>query len=199
MKKLAVVIGLVWVLGGQAYAATITQLNITGGSLSLDFGSQGSVAGTFTQNGTLLMGQYQVPPTLLPPFVVDGHTFTYFTSNFNGAPPPSGEITGTTINVNLSSLFTLAEGPTLNGALDIGGLASGTFNPETGAFKISWVRLYPSTPPFLNFGQFDLEGTGPAPIPIPATFWLFATGVGAIVAALRHARGGRGTENRAER
>lgn len=192
MKRLAFVIGLFWVLGGQAYAATITQLNLTGGSLLLDLGAQGSVSGSFTQNGTLLMGQYQVPPTMLPPFIVGGHTFRYFTNNFNGAPPPSGEITGTTINVNLSSMFTLIEG-TIHGALDIGGLGSGTFNPETGAFTISWVRLYPTPPALMNFGQFDLEGTG-TPIPLPASVWLFATGIGAIVTALRGVRAGWGDE-----
>ena len=77
-----------WISAAPAQAASVTQLDITGGSINLSFGSLGSVSGTFTQNGQLVMGQYQPLPNVFPPVTIAGHTFSIFTSNqaFPGAP-----------------------------------------------------------------------------------------------------------------
>ena len=49
-----------WISAAPAQAASVTQLDITGGSINLNFGALGSVSGTFTQNGQLVMGQYRL-------------------------------------------------------------------------------------------------------------------------------------------
>ncbi len=55
-----------WVLPAPGQAAVVTQLDITGGSMSLNFGSLGTVTGNFTANGQLLiMNQFQADPEYL--------------------------------------------------------------------------------------------------------------------------------------
>jgi len=49
-------LSVLWLLPTTSQAAVVTQLDITGGSVSLNFGSLGSVTGDFTQNGQLAWG-----------------------------------------------------------------------------------------------------------------------------------------------
>ena len=171
---------------GPSQAATVTQLDITGGSISLNFGVLGSVSGNFTQNGQLVMGQYQPLPNIIPPVAVGGHTFSIFTSNqpfpgnLGGAPVPTGTTSGSTMTVDLRSLFAGVTGPFLTSSLNIGEPASGTFNTGTNAFNISWTQPFTGVP-FLTSGAFSLRGTAQvAAVPLPAAAILFVSGLSGI-------------------
>jgi len=164
--------------GAAAHADTVSQLDITGGSLSLNLGAIGSLSGNFTQNGTLAMGQFQPPPDIFPPIPIDGHTFSIFTASSGGLyAPPSAQISGTTVTADLSSLFAGIAGPVINATLNIGGLATGTYDPNTGQFSLSWQHVYVDVSSF----TMNLQGTTEvAPVPLPAALGLFATGILAL-------------------
>lgn len=194
---LLVWLGILW-WGGPGHAATVTQLDITGGSinLQLQIGSAPpvTIGGNFTEPGTLIMGQYQPPPNIFNPLSVGGHTFSIFTHPGadvgNPLPVPTGTTSGNTISVNLHSLFAGISGPFINGTVNIGtqapNLATGSFNPGTGAFEISWVHLYQPAVQFMTTAEFTIGGTAqtaPAPVPVPAAAPLFATGLAGILSA----------------
>jgi hypothetical protein len=105
--KILIVLSLIFlfcVYGTSVRADTVTQLDITGGSLSLDLGPIGSINGNFVQNGTIVMGQFQPPPNIFPPMMIDGHTFSILTDSSNGLfNAPSAQVSGTTITADLSS------------------------------------------------------------------------------------------------
>lgn len=178
---------LICVCGTSARADTVSQLDITAGSIALSLGPIGSVSGSFTQNGTLVMGQFQPPPNIFPPITIDGHTFSIFTDPSNGLyAPPSAQISGMIITADLSSLFAGITGPKINGTLNIGGLATGTYDPATGQFSLSWQHVYVDVSSF----TMNLHGTAEvAPVPLPAAWGLFVTGLFALVF---FGRGGRG-------
>jgi len=169
---------LVNVYAAAVRADTVTQLDITGGSLSLNLGSIGSITGNFTQNGTLVMGQFQPPPNIFPPLVIGGHTFSIFTDSSSGLfSLPSAQISGTTITADLSSLFAGITGPKINGMLNIGGLATGTYDPNTGQFSLSWQHVYVDLSSF----NMNLQGTTEvSPVPVPGALGLFVTGLLAL-------------------
>jgi hypothetical protein len=169
----------VCIFGTSARADMVTQLDITGGSLLLNLGSIGSISGNFTQNGTLVLGQFQPPPNIFPPLVIDGHTLSIFTDSSNGLyAPPSAVISGTTLTADLSSLFAGITGPLINGTLNIGGLATGTYDPSTGRFSLSWQHVYVDVSSF----TMNLQGTTVvAPVPLPESWGLFVTGLLALV------------------
>jgi len=176
---------------GPAQAAFVTQLDITGGSVSLNFGIFGSVSENFTQDGQLVMGQYQPLPNIFPPITVGGHTFSLFTSDQafsgfpTGAPAPTGTTSDLMITVDLRSLFAGVTGPFLNRTLNIGEPATGTFNSATNAFDIAWTQPFTGLGvPFLTSGNFSLRGTAQvavAPVPVPAAILLFGSGLCGIV------------------
>jgi two-component system response regulator RegX3 len=176
---------------GPAQAAFVTQLDITGGSISLNFGHFGSISGSFTQDGQLVMGHYQPLPNIFSPVTIGGHTFSIFTSNQpfpgdpDGATVPSGTISGATMAVDLRSLFAGVAGPFLNASLNFGEPATGTFNAATNAFDISWTQPFTDLGlPFLISGTFSLHGTtqvAVAPVPVPAAVLLFGSGLCGIV------------------
>jgi DNA-binding response OmpR family regulator len=176
---------------GPTQAAIVTQLDITGGSISLNFGSVGSVSGNFTQDGRLVMGQYQPLPHIVPPVTVGGHTFSIFTGNqpFAGnpsaVPVPTGTTSGSTMMADLRSLFAGVAGPLVNASLNIGEPATGTFDATTNAFDIAWTQPFTGLGvPFLTSGNFSLRGTAQvtaAPVPLPAAVILFGSGLCGIV------------------
>ena len=181
----------------SAQAAIVTQLDIAGGAIDLDFGSLGHVSGNFTQNGQLVMGQYQPLPNIFPPVQIGGHlTFSVFTSS--GQPvlnllQASGATTGNTMVVNLFSLFAGLSStqwgswmtPATFGSLNIGGNATGTFNETTNAFNISWTHAFTGVP-FLTSGNFSLQGTAQlAAVPLPGALFLFGSGVVALIGFVR--------------
>jgi hypothetical protein len=183
--KILIVLSLIFlfcVYGTSVRADTVTQLDITGGSLSLDLGPIGSINGNFVQNGTIVMGQFQPPPNIFPPMMIDGHTFSILTDSSNGLfNAPSAQVSGTTITADLSSLFAGITGPKINGMLNIGGMATGTYDPGTGQFSLSWQHVY------FDLSSFDmnLQGTTEvAPVPLPAALGLMGTGLSALTAFL---------------
>jgi hypothetical protein len=199
-------LGAMLVTGALAQAAVINQLNITGGSVNLNVGNGSITVNTngtqgFAQTGTLLMGQYQASNGPTPIFSsavgIGSYNFSMFTNPGpdSGAPlpTPSGSINGTQITVDLSSLFADISGPgipssvTLNLGNRLPDLATGTFDPNTGAFHIAWQRVYQLPQDFLGSGQFGLDGTtqSASPVPLPAAVYLFGTGLLALAGARR--------------
>ena len=184
-----------WVLPAPTQAAVVTQLDITGGSVNLNFGSLGSIIGNFNTNGQLIMNQFQPLPNIFNPITINHLTFSIFTSN-GGAltlPAPTGLTSGATLTANLQSLFA---GVTSTGwgwvntnplmaSLNIGGNAAGSFNELTNAFDISWTRSF-SGVPFLTSGTFTLQGTAQvAAVPLPGALVLFGSGLAALVGFAR--------------
>jgi hypothetical protein len=165
----AVVLG-AW---GGAHAAMVTQLNITGGSINMNFGALGSISGSFQQPGALVMGTFQSAPDILAPVMVDGHIFEFSTQSLGGLlNAPTAQTSGTTITADLSSLFATITGP-LSGSLNVGGAATGTYDPLTGHFSLSWTRVLD-----VASADFGFEGTADvAPVPLPAAAGLFAAGL----------------------
>jgi hypothetical protein len=178
-----------WFLPTPSQAAEVTQLDITGGSISLNFASLGSISGNFTNDGQLVMNQFQPPPNVFDPITISHLTFSIFTSN-GGAlslPAPTAQTSGATMTANLQSLFA---GVTSTGwswvntnpqmaSLNIGGNASGTFNDTDNAFNISWTHAFTGIP-FLTSGDFSLQGTAQtqlAAVPLPAAALLFGSGL----------------------
>ncbi len=182
-------VALWWVAPAPAQAASVTQLDITGGSVNLNFGALGSVSGTFTQNGQLVMGQYQPLPNIFTPITFSHLTFSLFTSN-GGAlnlSAPTAQTTGTAMTADLQSLFA---GVTSTGwswvntnpqmaSLNIGGSAAGTFNDLTNAFNVSWTKSFTGyNIPFLQSGTFSLQGTAQlAAVPLPGALLIFGSGL----------------------
>ena len=180
-----------WMAPAPSQAAVVTQLDITGGSMSLNFGSLGTVTGNFTANGQLLMNQFQPTPNIFTPITLSHLTFSLFTSN-GGAlnlPAPTALTTGSTMTADLQSLFA---GVTSTGwawvntnpgmaSLNIGGIATGSFNELTNAFDISWTRSFTGVP-FLTSGTISLRGTAQlAAVPLPGALLLFGTGLGGLL------------------
>lgn len=189
---MALLMGLaLWVLPAPGQAAVVTQLDITGGSMSLNFGSLGTVTGNFTANGQLLMNQFQPTPNIFTPITLSHLTFSLFTSNGGplNLPTPTALTTGSTMTADLRSLFA---GVTSTGwswvntnagmaSLNIGGLATGSFNEVTNAFDISWTRSFTGVP-FLTSGTLSLRGTAQvAAVPLPGALLLFGTGLGGLL------------------
>jgi hypothetical protein len=180
-------LSVLWFLPTTSQAAVVTQLDITGGSVNLNFGSLGSIAGNFTQNGQLVMGQYQPLPNIFPPVNIGHLTLSVFTSPGGSLnlPAPSAQTSGSTMTADLSSLFAGVSStqwsswmtPATFGSLNIGGTASGTFNQSTNAFDISWTHPFTAVP-FLTSGTFSLRGTAQlAAVPLPAAALLFGSGL----------------------
>ena len=181
-----------------AQAATVTQLNITSESVSLNFGPVlGTLSGTFNQPGQLVMGQFQPAPNIFSPVQLGSHlTFSIFSSS--GQPllnllPPSGTTAGSIMTVDLSSLFAGLSStqwgswmtPATFGSLNIGGIATGSFNQATNEFNIAWTHAFTGIP-FLTSGTFSLQGTAQvAAVPLPAAALLFGSGLLGLVGALR--------------
>lgn len=193
-----------WIAAAPAMAAEVTRLDITGGSISLNFGVLGSVTGNFNANGQLVMNQFQPLPNIFTPLTISHLTFSIFSSS-GGAlnlPAPTAQTTGSTMTADLRSLFA---GVTSSGwswvntnsamsSLNIGGIATGSFNQATNAFDIAWTNPFNLTlttlpllgPVQLTSGSFSLHGTAQlAAVPLPAAMWLFGSGVVALAGLAR--------------
>lgn len=193
-----------WVYTASAQAAEVTQLDITGGSISLNVGVLGTVSGTFNADGQILMDQFQPPPNIFDPITISHLTFSIFSSS--GGPwnlsAPTAQTTDSTMTADLWSLFA---GVTSSGwswmntnsvmsSLNIGGTATGSFNQTTNAFDIAWTNPFNLTlttlpivgPIVLTSGSFSLQGTAQvAVVPLPAAVWLFGSGLASLIPMIR--------------
>src|SRR5262245_53667475 len=199
---LAAVDGLI----NSADAALVTQLDFTSGAVNFT-GQHGRMLDRlFGQEGQLLMGQYQPLGQIVDPITKGHKTFSLFTSSMTGAPAPSATINGNSISVDLSSLFFGWQRGDQIRAWNIGGQATGLFNPQTSEFSLTWDHLFQNGNQNGNQNEnqqnnhakrhgagnllgleqsnghpatFLLQGTlqVAAPVAIPATLYLYATGV----------------------
>lgn len=165
--------------GLPAEAMTVTQLELTGGAVNWGWRHERQLDRLLSQDGTLVMGQYQAMGEIVPSISKGHRTFSLFTSGLKGAPAPSATIAGSSITVDLSSLFV---GIGRGGAYqirNIGGLASGVFDRDTRAFCLSWDHLFDGRK-HERLATFFLRGVidaGPQPVAIPAAVVLYATGL----------------------
>ncbi|NWF72262.1 MAG: hypothetical protein HXY51_04330 [Nitrospirae bacterium] len=192
-----------WYMPAPATAAIVTQLDIAGGSIGLNFGGLGSVTRNFMRDGELVMGQYQPAPNLLDPITISHLTLSIFTSSGGtlNLPAPTAQTSGATMTADLQSLFAgvtstgwsgLLTSPStpLTASLNIGGSATGSFNDITNAFDISWTHQFTGIP-FLTSGTFSLQGTAQlggaqaSPVPLPGAVFLFGSGLIGLAGLIR--------------
>jgi hypothetical protein len=188
---------------GRAEAMTITSLDFTSGAANFTGKNSQILDRLLAQGGTITMGSYQSMTEIVDPITLGNKTFSLFTSGLNGAPPPSGTVNGSSISVDLSSLFFgWTRGDQVR-ALNIGGLATGLFNPQTSQFMLSWDHLFSNGIGNERHGRgehalisnssnhlatFFLQGTA-APIPLPASLVFFASGLGLLGGFFRRRSG----------
>ena len=166
-------------LAGPIQAAMIGQLELTGGAVNYDGKHSKMMDRLLGQDGTLELGQYQAIGDNLPSIDKACETYSLFTSGFTGEAAPSATISGSSISIDLSSLFFGVSRGDSHKTWNIGDLATGQYNPETGEFTVSWNHMFengkhdgPAT--------FFLKGVaevGQQPVAIPAAMVMYATGL----------------------
>jgi len=183
----------------SADAALVTQLDFSSGAVNWT-GQHGRILDRlFDQNGVIVTGQYQGLGQIVDPITRGHKTFSLFTSGLDGAPAPSATISGNSITVDLSSLFFGWKRGDQIRAWNIGGQATGLFNPQTSEFSLSWDHVFNKWSDHDNGkhhnnakhewmngreAMFFLQGKAilgaAAPVAIPATLYLFGTGVAGL-------------------
>jgi len=162
-----------------AAAMTVTQLELTGGAVNGGGRYERQLDQLLAQDGTLVMGRYQAMNEIVPSMTRGHRTFSLLTSGLNGAAAPSVTIAGSSITVDLSSLFFGSSRGDEYHLVNIGGLATGLFDPETREFSLSWQHMF-NRRWHERQATFFLKGIvdgGPQAVAIPATLVLYATGL----------------------
>lgn len=184
MKRLTLFVAMVLssaglFLAAPAHAMTVTQLEVTRGGVNYDGKYHEMMNRLLAQDGAVKLGQFQAIGDLIPSIDKACETFSLFTSGFSGAETPSATISGSSIKVDLSSLFFGVARGDYYRSWNIGEVVTGLFNPDTKEFALSWDRLFDSGK---HEGQatFFLSGLvhfDTQPVAIPATMVLYATGL----------------------
>jgi hypothetical protein len=140
------------------------------------------------QPGLLVMGEYQPGPDIVDPITRGRRTYSLFTSGVQGASAPSTTIDGSSITVDLSSLFFAESRGDNFTARNIGGIARGHFNPETLEFCLTWDHLFGERRKS-GLAAFSLHGkvnmVDVAAVPITTTIVLFGTGLAVLMTVWR--------------
>ncbi len=171
----------------RAEALAVTSLDFTSGAVNWD-GRHGRILDRlFAQDGSIAIGSYQSMSDIVDPIMRGHKTFSLFTSGLNSAPAPSVSIDGSSISVDLSSLYLGWTNGSQVRAWNIGGMATGVFNPQTSEFSLSWDHLFSE-----RFGKgrhgmmgdrsatFFLQGTAnvaQTPVALSASAVFYATGL----------------------
>jgi hypothetical protein len=219
IKKTAVSVAIASALGlgaaGDANAAAITSMTITGGSFFMSDGvTPGRIPFTFIGPNTNLVGGY-INGGLTSPFADPNAIgrFIFFNSPVNlytaassnigaipGGPVPTGDITGTVMTMNLSSFFANWAGTDFNQG---SATASTNFVPTAGnpvpADVPGSVSCVGTECTFTNLEWQSLIVGGPfngktgtftlsgtaTIVPAPAAVWLFGSGLLGLVGIAR--------------
>ncbi len=132
------------------------------------------------------------------PIVMSGNRYVYtapMNMNPNGMGPAAGSIAGgpvptatldtdtNALTIDMSSLFANVGDTDQN----VGGIATGFLNPQTGAFLASWTTVLTQGPGAVgNAMTFTIGGYGYASaVPVPASIWLLGSGLIGLVAVAR--------------
>ncbi len=171
-----------------AHAMVVTHLELTSGAVNYDGTYHATMDRLLGQDGVLKMGQYQAVGDIVPSIEKACETYSLFTSGFTGAPSPTALLSGTSLIVDLSSLFFGIERGNMYRSWNIGGSATGLFNADTKEFFLSWNRLFDGPKQDERQATFFLSGLvyfDTQAVPIPAAAWLFGSGLVGIVALIR--------------
>src|SRR5215510_410219 len=140
---------------GRAEALSVTTLDFTSGAVNWD-GRHGRILDRlFAQDGNISIGSYQSMSDIVDPITQGHKTFSLFTSGLNGAPPPSASIDGSSISVDLSSLYLGWTNGDEVRVWNIGGVATGVINPQTSEFSLSRNHLFHEQ---FDKGKHDVMG-----------------------------------------
>jgi len=167
----------------------VTQLELTGGSADYDGRFSKKLDHLFDRPGQLVMDDYQPIGDIVPSITKGRRTFSLFASGFNGAPAPYAVIDGSSITVDLSSLFFGVSRGDHFKVWNIGGMATGTFNPDTLEFSLTWEHLFgdrhKGDPATFSFQGKVITGGNPAPVPLVSPAVFFATGLAMLMGLWR--------------
>lgn len=162
---------------------SVSQLKLTGGSADYSGRFARKLDRLFEQPGVLVMDRYQPGPDIVQPIITHRGTFSLFTSGVQGDPAPTVTVKGDTITADLSSLFFgVSNGDRLR-AWKIGAVATGSFDPDTRQFSLTWDRLLAGR--HHHPAVFALRGTviipEPTPVPVSSTAVLFGSGLALLI------------------
>ena len=170
----------------RAEALSVTSLDFTSGAVNWD-GRHGRILDRlFAQDGSIAIGSYQSMSDIVDPITRGHKTFSLFTGALNGAPAPSVGIDGSSITVDLSSLYFGWTNGSQVRAWNIGGLATGLFNPQTAEFCLTWDHLFNGG---VGKGKHDMMGERSATFFLQGTANVAQTPVALSASALFYATG----------
>ena len=214
MYKQAIGVMASLLLAGGAQAASISSMSITdfGFAMNHTNAAEGGTddSSALSINLPLNMGSYQGVATQDGTNAdkstgIVGFDFLFFgpvaavtqaddTLGTGGTvPTPSGDITGTTMTLDLSSWTAFWNGTFFNqGATTAGDLTVDTLTDNgdgTYGYTIIWTKLISGGPPFGGqTGHWWASGTASTAttvIPVPAAVWLFGSGLLGLVGVAR--------------